>query len=319
MIKFLELREKLKSNVYNALCVFGNDGWLKKRAVENVCDAYGIVDDGFGVDRLESPTPDDLTLACLTPSMFCDKRLIVCQDFALPDAGAKLLDAKNRLSDLLKHADGSFCLLILTDSDKGFKDIAGVETVDCNRLDRASVIKWIESYCKRQNVAIDRLCADRIASYCLMDMARVAVETQKLIDYGQIDPESIDLLVHRDAEYVIFDLSGAIANKNATRALEIYRGLIARGEDARALFGLLYSFYRRVYYVKTSEYNSDEIASYLGVKSGAVTFARETAQRYKPMQLKRALDYLALADERLKSFVDEGEVMNILIMQLISL
>ena len=319
MIKFLELREKLKSNSYNALCVYGNDGWLKKRAVENVCVTYGIVDDGFGVDRLESPTLEDITMACLTPSMFCDKRLIVCEDFALPDTGAKLVDAKNKLADLLRYADGSFCLLILADSDKGFKDVAGIETVDCNHLDKPSVIKWIDSYCRRNNVAADRTCAERIATYCLMDMARISVETQKLIDYGRIDAESVDLLVHRDAEYVIFDLSGAIAAKNAGRALEIYRGLIARGEDARALFGLLYSFYRRVYYVKTSDYTNDEIASYLGVKSGAVNFAKETAQRYKPMQLKRALDYLAQADERLKAFVDEGEVMNLLIMQLISL
>ena len=51
----------------------------------------------------------------------------------------------------------------------------------------------------------------------------------------------------------------------------------------------------------------------------AVSFAKDTAQRYKPMQLKRALEYLALADDRLKAYVDEGEVMNILIMQLISL
>ena len=318
MIKFLELREKLKSNAYNALCVFGNDGWLKKRAVEYVCAAYEIIDDGFGVDRLESPTLDDVERACLTPSMFCDKRLIVCEDFALPDAPSKLNEAKNRLSELLKGADGSFCLLILAENDKNFK-IDGMETVDCNRLDKISVVKWIESYCRRQGVAVDRLSADRIASYCLMDMARVAVETQKLIDYGKIDLETIDLLVHRDAEYVIFDLSGAIADKNANRAIEIYRGLIARGEDARGLFGLLYSFYRRVYYVKTSGYSNDEIASYLGVKGGAVTFAKETAQRYKPMQLKRALDYLSAADDRLKAFVDEGEVMNMLIMQLISL
>ena len=319
MIKFLDLREKLKSNAYSALCVYGNDGWLKKRTVENVCAAYGIVDDGFGVDRLENPTLDDVAMACLTPSMFCEKRLIVVEDFALPEASSKLTEAKNKLAELLKQADGSFCLLILTENDKGFKDIAGIETVDCNHLDRASIVKWIESYCKRQGVAVDRLCADRIATYCLMDMARIAVETQKLIDYGQIDLNSIDLLVHRDAEYVVYDLSGAIADKNAERALTLYRGLIARGEDARALFQLLYNFYRRVYYVKTSEYSNDEIAAYLGVKGGAVSFAKETAQRYKPMQLKRALDYLALADDRLKAFVDDNEVMNILIMQLISL
>ena len=319
MIKFLDLRKKLKSNDYSVLCLFGNDGWLKKRAVEHVCAAYGIVDDGFSVDKLESPTVDDMTLACLTPSMFAAKRLIVCEDFLLPDGASKLNEVKSKLAALLKHADGSFCLLILTESDKGFNAIEGVETVDCNHLDKNSAIKWVESYCKKRGVVIDRLCSDRIVTYCLNDMARIAVETQKLLDYGKIDLDSINLLVHRDAEYVVYDLSGAIADKNASRALSIYRGLIARGEEARGLFGLLYSFYRRVYYVKTSDVSADELAAYLGVKSGAIGFAKETAQRYKPMQLKRALDYFATADDRLKMYVDENEVMNILIMQLISL
>ena len=320
MVKFLDLREKLKSNVYNALCVYGNDAWLKKRTIDNVCAAYEIVDDGFSVDKLESPTVDDVVMACLTPSMFCSKRLVVCENFVLPDGATKLNAVKTKLTELLQQADGSFCLLILTESDKGFKDIEGMEMVDCNHLDKFNTVKWIESYCKRQGVAIDRFCADRIATYCLMDMARISVETQKLIDFGQIDAESIDLLVHRDAEYAIYDLSGAIADKNLARALSIYRGLIARGEEARALFGLLYNFYRRVYYVKTSEFSPEEVATYLGVKSGAVAFAKETAQRYKPMQLKRALDYLAAADEMIKSFTaDENDVMNVLIMQLISL
>ena len=319
MIKFLELREKLKSSDYSVLCLFGNDGWLKKRAVEHVCAAYGIVDDGFSIDKLEAPTVDDVTLACLTPSMFAAKRLIVCEDFVMTDGANKLKEVQNKFAELLKHADGSFFLLIFTESDKGFNAIEGVETVDCNRLDKNSAIKWIESYCNKRGVDVDRLCCDRIATYCLNDMARIAVETQKLLDYGKIDLDSINLLVHRDAEYVVYDLSGAIADKNAERALSIYRGLLARGEDERGLFGLLYSFYRRVYYVKTSDFSSDDVAAYLGVKSGALFFAKQTAERYKPMQLKRALGYFAQADERLKMFVDEHEVMNILIMQLISL
>ena len=74
MIKFLNLREQLKSNVFSALCAYGNDTWCKKRVVEYVCDAYGIKDDGFSIDRLENPNAEDVALACLTPSMFCDKR-----------------------------------------------------------------------------------------------------------------------------------------------------------------------------------------------------------------------------------------------------
>lgn len=319
MIKFLDVKNRLQTERYAALCLFGNDSWVKRRALDNVCQAYRVEDDGFGVDRLESPSWEDITLACLTPSMFSPVKLVVCDGFVLPDAPARLADFKKRLADLLRQSDGSFCLVFLADSDKQFAGIDGLETVDCNRLDKSDVVKWIIAFAKRQGVTVDAVCAERIAAYCLADMSRVAVETQKLIDYGNVTLEAIDALVHRDAEYAIYDLSSAVAAKNAAKAMEIYRGLVARGEDPRALFGLIYNFYRRVYYVKTSGFSGEEIASYLGVKPGAVNFARETASRYKPMQLKRALDCLSQADARLKAFVDENEVMNILILQLISL
>lgn len=319
MIKFLELREKLKTNEYSALCVFGNDNWLRRKAIDNVRESYGIADDGFGVDRLEAPTLEAIRFACFTPSMFCNKKLVVVEDFVFPEGSVKLAETKRQLSEIVQQCDGSFCLLFSTDADKHFADVAGIETVNCNRLDKANVVKWIIAYAKREGVTFDTLCADRLATYCLLDMSRVAVETQKLIDYGEVTIEAIDMLVHKDAEYAVYDLSGAIADKNANRAMEIYRGLVARGEDPRALFALIYNFYRRVYYVKTSGFSNEETAGYLGVKAGAVSFAKETAARYKPMQLKRALDCLSQADERLKAFVDDGEVMNILIMQLIAL
>lgn len=319
MIRFLDLREKLKNNDYAALCIYGNDTWLKRKSIVNVCEAYGVTDDGFSIDTLDKPTVEQISLACLTPSMFCPKKVVVCNDFVFSEGTSKNAEIKRQLSDLLKQSDGSFCLIFVADDSKHFADIVGIETVNCNHLDKESVIKWIIAFAKRQGVAIDRLSADKIATYCLLDMSRVSVETQKLVDYGEVSTEAIDMLVHKDAEYAVYDLSDAIASKNANRAIELYRGLIARGEDNRALFGLLYNFYRRVYYVKTSAFSLEETATYLGVKPGAVNFAKNTAERYKPMQLKRALELLSQADARLKAYVDENEVMNLLIMQLVSL
>lgn len=319
MIKFLDIKNRLQTQKYAALCLFGNDAWVKRRALDNICDVYNITDDGFGVDRLEAPSWEDVMLACLTPSMFCPLKLVVCSDIVFPDGTTKLAETKKRIADLIQKWDGSFCLVFIADSDKPFVGIDGLETVDCNRLDKPSVVKWIIAFAKRQGVAIDGICADRIATYCLADMSRVAVETQKVIDHGNVSLETVDALVHKDTEYAIYDLSSAIAAKNALRATDIYRGLVARGEDARSLFALIYNFYRRVYYVKTSSFSNEETAVYLGVKPAAVSFARDTAERYKAMQLKRALGFLAEADARLKAFVDENEVMNILIMQLISL
>ena len=317
LIRFLDLKEKLKNNVYPCLCLYGNDEWVKRRAVANVCEALGIDDDGFAVDRLESPSLSDITLACMTQGLFADKKLVLCEGFAFSE-GAKLKSEQKQLAELLRQYDGGFCLVFVADSDKNF-DVEGVEKVNCNRLDKDSVAKWIMSYCKRSQVSVDRLCAEKLAVYCLNDMSRVSVETQKLLDYGEFSVQSVEQLVHKDAEYVVYDLSQVIADKNAGRAVEIYRGLVSRGEDARSLFALLYNFYRRVYYVKTSAFSSEETAAYLNVKAGAVGFAKDTAKRYKPMQLSKALEYFEQADLKLKAFLDENEVMNALIMQLVSL
>lgn len=333
MIKFLEMREKLQKAQFAALCLYGNDVWVKRRALSNLCKMYDVTDDGFGVDRPE-PTAESIELACLTPNMFGGIKLVVCEQPFFPDKkddfsdkgkvankkiSEKVEELRRFLQRLIAKWDGSFLLVFFADSDKNFVGIDGLETVDCNRLDRDSVVKWIVGFARRQGVEIDRFCADRLASYCLSDMSRVAVETQKLIDHGDVTAEAVDMLVHRDAEYVVYDLSTAIADKNAAKAMRIYRELAGRGEEPRALFALIYNFYRRVYYVKTSSFSNEEIAGYLGVRPGSVSYARETAERYKPMQLKRALDRLAEADARLKAFVDDGEVMNILIMQLVSL
>lgn len=335
MIKFLELKEKLPSTDCAALCLFGNDNWVKRRALANICEVYGISDDGFSIDRLDLSTQENISLACFTPSMFCDKKLVLCEQPFFPEKkddgfGSKNVDNKKIadkvaelrrwLAELLSHADGSFCLVFFADSDKNFVGISGLETVDCNKLDRSSTVKWIVSYARRQKCVIDPICADKISSYCLQDMSRIAVETQKLIDHGEVNEEAVEMLVHKDAEYAVYDLSGAIAAKNASKATDIYRGLVARGEEPRALFSLIYNFYRRVYYVKTSSFSTEETAGYLGVKPGSVSFARETAERYKPRQLRRALDILALADARLKSFAaDDNEIMILAILQLVAL
>lgn len=323
MIKFLELKEKLK-NHYPCLYLCGNDAWIQRKAVSNVCAAYNVPNDGFSVDYLETPALSDVITSCLTPSMFCDKKIVVCTSCAFMQGNSaqdakRRGEAKRQISELIKKDDGSFCLLVLGDDEKLFDGVEGAEKVNCNKLDNATVAKWIIAYAKRQGVAVDRLCADKIAGFCLCDMSRVENETQKLIDNGEVTVETINALVHKDAEYAVFDLSKHISEKNAGKALELYKGLVARGEECRQLFGLLYSFYRRAYYVKTSDYPQEELASYLGVKAGAIGFAKDVAAKYKPMQLKRALDYFAQADERLKKFVDENDVMNLLIMQLSAL
>lgn len=314
MIRFLDMREQLKRRQYPCLCLFGNDGWVRRKAVANVCDSLNVPNDGFSVDYLDNPSFEDIKLACMTQALFCDVKVVVCENFVFPQ-GIKQIALKKEISTLIGLWDGSFCLVFVSDSDKNF-DIDGIEKINCNKLDRDSICKWIIGYCKRQQVTIECNVADRLAQYCLNDMDRISIETQKLIDSGEVSLDSIEQLVHKDAEYIVYDLSQVIAKKNVSRALELYKGLISRGEEPRALFGLLYNFYRRAYYVKTSVCSGEDLAGLLGVKPAAIEFAKQAASRYKPMQLKKALEYFEQADNQIKAFLDENEVMTVLIMQL---
>ena len=301
-----------------ALCLCGNDRWLQRKAIATICDVYGIQNDGFCVDSLDNPTYKEVELACCTPSMFCPTKLVVVENFTFPQ-GKQQAEVVSDLSRLISQCDGSFCLVFLAEAITGFDKIDKLTPVNCDKLDSASVSKWIIAFGKRQGVEISPACARKIGEYCLQDMARVATETQKLIDYGSVTVESVENLVHKDTEYVVFNLSRMISAKNAQGALDLYKGLVASGEDARGLFALLYATFRRAYYVKIGNYTNDELCQMLAAKPYTVEKARELANLYKPMQLKRMLDCFENADVKIKSFLDENETMTTLILQLVSM
>lgn len=316
MTTFINLKNTLTREI-PAFCVYGNDRWLKLKAVANICAAYNVQQD-FGVDRLDSPTYKQIAESCCTPTLFGEKKLVLCENFVFPQ-GRQSAETCESLTKLIGSCDGSFCLVFVADSLVGFDKIKNLEAVCCDKLDIGTIVKWIVAFAKKQGVSVDATCARKIADYCLQDMSRVETETQKLIDYGEVTVEAVDALVHKDTEYVVFNLSKTICDKNANAAIQLYKGLIASGEEARGLFGLLYNFYRRAYYAKTSDAPTESLAQLLGVKPFAVERAKEIATRYKPMQLKRILDCFDKADVLLKAFLDENEVMTTLILQIVSI
>jgi DNA polymerase III delta subunit len=95
--------------------------------------------------------------------------------------------------------------------------------------------------------------------------------------------------------------------------------LLFSGEDARTLFSLLYNYYRRLYYIRISNSDTADLATHLGIKSGAVFYAKDTAQRYKPLQLMRALQLFKECDSKIKQFYNEQEALRLLVMQLLTI
>jgi len=322
LIEFINLKESLKSKFFPVYVLCGDDQWLKNKSLENIKASLDIQLPEMNCFVYEEGADvDDLVNACNTLPFFSRQKLVVVHNFAFP-TGKRANYVKEKLANYCAKADDSCVLVFVCDDDKAFKTVAGVQLVNCKRLDERAVVSWIVAYCRRQGRAIDAAVASKICQYCLCDMSRVATETEKLCSFAtaQITADDVELLVHKDSNYEIFKLSEMIANKNSTKALQTLQGLLNRGEQPRALFGLLYNFYRRMYYVKTTTYTTKELASMLGVKGEwAITQVANVADKYKPMQLKRALDCFAATDDKIKRFFNEIDEINMLVLNLLAL
>ena len=322
MIEFINLKDTLKSTFFPVYVLCGEDQWLKNKSLENIKASLTIdlpeincfvYEDGADVDELLN--------TCNTLPFFSSQKLVVVHNFVFP-TGKKASEVKDKLTNYCSNADSSCVLVFVTDDEKAFSSIAGVQIVNCKRLDERAVVSWIVAYCKRNGKQIASPVATLICQYCLCDMSRVATETEKLCNFAkdEITPADVEMLVHKDSNYEVYKLGEMIANKNSTKALDTLQGLLSRGEQPRSLFSLLYNFYRRMYYAKITGYTTKELATYLGVKGEwQIAQAIKVAQNYKPMQLKRALDCFASCDEKIKRFFNEVEEINLLVLNLLAL
>ena len=73
------------------------------------------------------------------------------------------------------------------------------------------------------------------------------------------------------------------------------------------------------YSLVSSGTGQKEMASYLGVQPFAVAKAREVAQKFSPVKLKKALEICAEADENIRKNINNNAVINFLILSLINI
>ena len=74
-------------------------------------------------------------------------------------------------------------ILLIVNAGKGKAGSAAlakkpnVTYVDCARADEETIKKWIYVTCKREGVFADGITCGKLASYCVFDMSRIAMET----------------------------------------------------------------------------------------------------------------------------------------------
>ena len=197
----------------------------------------------------------------------------------------------------LFEAPPTASILLIVNSSKGKAGTASlakkpnVTFVDCSRSDEETIKKWIYLTCKRAGVYADGITCGKLAAYCIYDMSRISMETEKLLSYclsmglDRLTDEIVDALVYPDTEYKKYELANALAKKNYSAFMRILGDLLAHGYNETELLSSLASYFKTLYEVAISKGSDGEIAAALGLKEYAVKKNREQAAKFTKEQL----------------------------------
>lgn len=267
---------------------------LKKVFVSEPSLNYAVFDGGT------TELSEILTSANSYPFM-SKKRMSVVKEF-YPKAD----DFKKGLKDYLENPSADNVLVIINERPcDALTKYDGVCTVECDKADTGLLTRWITAQCGKSGVAITHETAATLCDFCLSDMYRIETETHKLIDYvgagGTIDESVINLLVSRDSDFKVFEMTDHIAKRRFNMAVTVINEMLNKGEPPFKILASVYNYYRKLLYASVSGKTPKELAEALGIKEYPAKKITEQARVFKKRSLKKAVDFLADADYRIKS------------------
>lgn len=299
---FTELKKNLNSGEISSVYLLeGADAYFRALALETLKTAL-VKEPSLNIATFEGETLNygDVQASLSAFPLLSERRMTVIKEF-YPKADA----LKSGLGDFFdRPTENSVLVIVNSLPSDAIKKYKSVSIVSCGVAETSLLVRWIKTTASNSDVKIsDSLCL-KIAEYCLFDMARIKNETEKLISYaagGEITEDAVNLLVSRDAEYKIYEMTDFIAKRKFDSAVSVVFDMLGKGETHARIISAVYNYFRRLLFVAISDKPNAETAALLGIKEYAVKKAKEQAAAFKVRSLKNAVDRLGDADYAIKS------------------
>ncbi len=301
-MRYIEFKNEINSSEFSALLFRGEEAFFRDDALKTLKKKYNSVE-GMDFDLFDGGVDIKSVLSCLNcPPFINHKRLVVVKDFYPTD---KQLSASGFTGALSLPQDFSVLVIINEKPCDVLEKVKGLTVVDCGRETASFLSSYVLKTFSRQKISVSSRTAEQLVEYCGGDMERISQEIQKLSAYagleGEITVDVLNLLVHRDVELQIFELTTALSKKNASESIRLLDQLLRNNEKPQIIFTAIYNAFRRMLHISLSAKTDAQIAVDLGIKEYAVKKARQTAALFVKKSLKKACDRLCLLDVQMKS------------------
>ena len=312
-MKFIELKQNLKSNFYPCLYLTGQDSFLIQNSKKSIVASLNIQYEELNYIKLSN---EDLKISQILAStqtlpFMCEKKIV---EFSVVN---KLTSQDiSLLNEYLKNPVATTCFVIVDNVGQNLTNqLKNIEVVDCNRLDENVLKKWIGATLKSTGKQIDVSACEMLIYRCNFYLSKIDLELKKLVlligERDIILASDIEENVTKDLEFQIFELCDAVIKKDTIKTYNIINALKINKDNSNVVVSSLYSSFRRLFYISINQnLTNSELASFLGCKEYAVKIGRNTIQNYSQKKLKTAIEILAQAEYNIKSGVSNKDFNN---------
>ena len=281
-MKFTELKDSISNGAESIYLLEGEDAYFRLKAEEMIKQAILEMPElnysAFEGENLKGSALGELVAAVKNYPFMAEKRVIKVTDFYPSES-----EYDNYLKPLFEDFPQSSILIIVNHGGKKgveLKRKKSVTYVDCSKAEPESVARWAYITFKRAGIACSAAACENLAAYCVYNMSRVSVEVQKLIDYkgsGELTMAEIDDLVYKDADYRIYEMTGAVARRDFTKYCVVSADLKSKGFDEISILNGLFSYFRTLLSAANSSLSDGQYAKENGMKEFSVKKNREQA------------------------------------------
>lgn len=306
---------------------YGEDTYTLKKTIKDITDAFVKIEGSdFNVSILSGAklTVQEFEKNVFTAPFLGSKRLIIINDFLLECADS---DLKKAISSELGNIPES-SVVVFADAGKPdkresiFKNLTKLSTAKAyDEPTDLDIKRFIEMTVSENKFKIDSAASFQLSLFCGRDYWRIENELYKLISYakylgkGTIVEADVMMLVQPVNNFMVFDLTDALADRNVKKAIKIYYSILKGGEDETKVFNMIIYHIRNMILVNSVHVNNEsEIAKATSLHPYVVKKIMLSLRMFEESKLHQLYKKLSDIDWKIKTGVlDIGTALDLLL------
>lgn len=303
------LSQHIKSGKFKPVyLIYGTEDYLRKQYRDKMRQAI-VGDDTMNYSCFEGKGISVKELIDLgeTLPFFSERRLIVVENSGF------FSSAQDELVAYLKELPETTCFVFVEkDVDKRNKLFKTVSTLgyaaNMTPPDERTLMRWIAGLLKGEHRRISESTLRYFLERIDTDMENIRRELDKLVVYTdgreEIVREDIDAVCTVYTESQVFDMVKAVAEKQQTKALQLYYELIGQKEAPMRILYWITRQFNQLYQMKDLQskgYPEHVVAERMGVRDFVVRKNNALCQHFSLAELRQAVEVCVEREEDVKT------------------